>query len=830
MSQVSVALRKLFERHRIILWYDGKHELRAEFDAVDLPGVEKIELRNNQFAVKHRILRQEPGRKFLLYHNGPPPADADNWLLDVQLAHAEFRADQAALWLAELGLGFEFAGVVADHAEFFRSARRRQALRQALLADDTASQVRLKMLAICANTEPRLDEVLEALLGELAEDREERIRLVQRSNLAGFLWQQVERAYGYVSTTPGVRDFAIELFKSCYAAGLGEPARLGNDALVFMRRWKNTVNHQVAFETLSDYCSGILGIENDLHGREYRRLVELDLFEVIDRKIVADLVRDVAQRTLAPAAVEQIVRRRRQSHWRPRYHHLYEAIDHAARFLAGLDSLDLTVRSVADGVTQYSRTWYAFDQHYRKFIHHANQAGQPTLLASLASEVELRYSNQFLLKLNNAWQTQVDACARWDAPGVPRQQAFYESQVGSYLRKSNKVFVVISDALRYEVADELLRLIRQEDRYEAALEPALAMLPSFTQLGMAALLPHQGLAIAPDGASVLVDGASSLGIEQRKKILEQASAGKATAIRAVELLALGKEESRALIRDYDLVYVYHNRIDATGDKRETEGQVFEAVEATLEELVKIVKKLANANANNILVTADHGFIYQNQVLDDSDFAAEEPQGRQIVRLNRRFVLGYGLHKTSSFKYFTAEAAGRADDLETLLPKSINRLRVSGAGSRYVHGGAALQEVVIPILQINKKRQSDIGQVGVEILRSGSAIITTGQLGVTLYQSEAVADKLQPRTLRAGIYTAAGELISDRHELRFDSAAENPRARETVVRFVLTSQAEAANNQEVVLRLDEAIPDTSHYREYRSARYLLRRSFASDFEM
>lgn len=830
MGQIYAALTRLFERHRIVFWYDAKRELRAEFEALALPGVEKIELRNNQFGVKHRILRQEPRQKFLLYHAGPPPADADNWLLDVQLAHAEFRADQAALWLAELGLGFEFASLAADHAEFFRSARRRQALRQTLQAGDTAGQIRLKMLAICANAEPRLDEVLEALLGELAEGREEKIRLVQRAGLAGFLWQQVERAYGYTSPAPGVRDFAIELFKSCYAAGLGEPARLGNDAVVFMRRWKNTVSHQTAFETLSADCSAILGIENDLHGRELGSLVELDLFEAIERKILGDLIGAVAQRTLAPAAVEQIVRRRRQSHWQPRYQHLVETIDHAARFLAGLDTLDLTVRSLEDGVAQYSRTWYAFDQHYRKCIHHANRAGQPTLLAPLLDQVEKRYSNHFLLKLNNAWQAQVDACTRWDAPGVRLQQTFYESQVGGFLRKGNKVFVVISDALRYEVADELLRLIRQEDRYEATLEPALAMLPSFTQLGMAALLPHQRLAIAPDGASVLVDGVSSQGTEQRRKILEQASAGKATAIQAADLLRLGKEESRARIRDYDAVYVYHNRIDATGDKRETEGQVFEAVEATLEELVRIVKKLANANANNILVTADHGFIYQNQVLDDSDFAAEEPQGQEIVQRNRRFVLGHGLRETGSFKKLTGPAAGRADDLELLLPKSINRLRVSGAGSRYVHGGAALQEVVIPVLQINKKRQSDLGQVSIEILRSAGTTITTGQLGVTFYQSEAVADKLQPRTLRAGIYTAAGQLISDRHELRFDSAAENPRERETVVRFVLTSQAEAANNQEVVLRLEEAVPDTSHYREYRSARYLLRRSFASDFEM
>ena len=60
------------------------------------------------------------------------------------------------------------------------------------------------------------------------------------------------------------------------------------------------------------------------------------------------------------------------------------------------------------------------------------------------------------------------------------------------------------------------------------------------------------------------------------------------------------------------MYIYHNQIDATGDKRESEERVFEAVEATLAELVEIIKKLANANYTNMLITADHGFIYQNR--------------------------------------------------------------------------------------------------------------------------------------------------------------------------------------------------------------------------
>jgi len=93
----------------------------------------------------------------------------------------------------------------------------------------------------------------------------------------------------------------------------------------------------------------------------------------------------------------------------------------------------------------------------------------------------------------------------------------------------------------------------------------------------------------------------------------------------------------------------------------------------------------------------------------------------------------------------------------------------------------------------------------------------------------VTDKVRPRTLRAGIYTQLGDLISDCHNLKFDLASDNPRERELQVRFVLTRKADEANGQEVVLRLGEKHPGTTHYKEYKSLRYLIRRSFTSDFD-
>src|SRR5690606_2370186 len=330
MTQIAPALTRLFERHRIVFWYDDQRELREEFDALDLPDVEKIVLENNQFGVKYRILRQEPECKFLLYHDGPAPEHLNNWLLDVQLAHVQFVADRASLWATEVGLGLEFLDLVRDHAGFFQSGERRNRLRRLLAEDDTTHQIRLKLLAVCAGTEPNLDDILEALLGELADDGDERMRLIARSGLAGFLWDAAERAYGYTSATPGVRDFAIALFKACYALALEEPAALAPAARVFMQRWQDSVRHRDAFETLSAQCAEILDIRQDLERRAYTDLVDVDLFELVERKILHGLVQDVAARTIRADETEELVRRRRQSLWFKSYCHLYAAAESAA--------------------------------------------------------------------------------------------------------------------------------------------------------------------------------------------------------------------------------------------------------------------------------------------------------------------------------------------------------------------------------------------------------------------------------------------------------------------------------------------------------------------
>ena len=251
-------------------------------------------------------------------------------------------------------------------------------------------------------------------------------------------------------------------------------------------------------------------------------------------------------------------------------------------------------------------------------------------------------------------------------------------------------------------------------------------------------------------------GLSTQGTESRDKVLKTIHGERASAVQAKELLEMTQTSSRELLKANDVLYIYHNRIDHAGDKMQSEGEAFEATEKTFDDLIKLIKKLANANANNLLITADHGFIYQNSALDKSDYLAKDVDG-DILYNDRRFVLDKGLSYGKSLKTFSSEQLGLVGDVHAVIPKGIQRLRLSGSGSRFVHGGASLQEIIVPVISINKKRASDTRMVDVDVLRSGSSVITSGQISVSLYQAEAVSDKTQPRTLRLGIYTESGKL-------------------------------------------------------------------------
>src|SRR5690606_16373231 len=118
--------------------------------------------------------------------------------------------------------------------------------------------------------------------------------------------------------------------------------------------------------------------------------------------------------------------------------------------------------------------------------------------------------------------------------------------------------------------------------------------------------------------------------------------------------------------------------------------------------------------------------------------------------NRRFVIGQNLEGDNTTAAYKASQLGIVSDADVLIPKSINRLRVKGAGSRFVHGGATLQEIVIPVVRVTKRRQDTTSQVDIDIIKSTDRI-TTNILAVSFIQSDLISDNVLSRTIRSGIY-------------------------------------------------------------------------------
>ena len=828
-SGVRPHLSRRFETQRVVFWHDPEGEYADDLDALDLEEVETVRVANNEYAIKHRLLHVEPETKFLVYRSAAAPQGIGNWLLDLELAYGVFTADRTSLVQQELGLSADGIGdVVQSHEKFFRAAKRVQSLKKLLDADDDALLLQAKMSAVLlAQSEHSLLEITRALLIENASGADAKYVALTQYGLDDFYWRGVASIYGYTSQSPSIADFVLWVFRQAVAVFKSEgPGELRNIQLDF-GSLRNDRHSQDALATLAKRAAHDLEYAKMIEDASFRDLSGTDLFEEADQKIISDLAREVAARTVSAREVTEVIRSRQSSIWLDGYRKLYTAIGCASDLLAALDTLDVSMQSFDEGLERYRAEWFRIDQLYRQFTFASRTAPaeQTRVLEELRAQVESFYANKFLFTLGAAWQQQVDDLDRWRSLTLRPQTSFYTDHVTPITKDGRrKAVVIISDALRFEVADELGSLIRKEDRYDADLKAILGVLPSYTQLGMAALLPHSTIGHSTDGDPVRVDGQRTDGTANRGKILQAVDG---TAIQGENVLSMTRDELRELYQQHQVLYVYHNRIDATGDNPGTERQVFEAADKTLRELVDLVKHLTNANATNILITADHGFLFQDTALADSFYLSTLPQGDEINVKNRRYVLGRGLKADPAFKHFTAAQLGLDSDLDVQIPNSIHRLRLPGAGSRFVHGGAALQEIVIPVLAINKKRKSDTRLVDIKIMPETDKI-TTGQLVVKLFQSDPISEKVQTRTVRAGLYVGE-DLISNQPELVFDQESSDTRDRYQSAQMLLSQDANDHNNRAVEFRLEEKITNTNQWRTYTKAMYTLRRSFTSDFD-
>ncbi|MBH0009575.1 BREX-1 system phosphatase PglZ type A [Salinibacterium sp. SWN1162] len=817
-----------FEQHRLVVWRDPDGSYATAVETQAPTGVTVLRVENDEFGIKHRVLRDEPGTKFLLYRNGSVPEGTENWLLDLELAHGVFTADRSALMQTDLGLTAPGTDVlIAEHSGFFGEIKLVAKFKALLSPQNDLPTVKAKMCAVAlGQKEHSFSELTRTLLVQHAASDNSGYQSLVTQGLADFYWDGAAAIYGYESESPSVAGFVLWMFKQARDGFEATSSSAARNVEIDFRSFRDSMRSADALKKLARKAEIDLDFAEQANGASLSELARNDIFDAGEQEIIRHLIEGIRSQTLASRDVAEMIRtRRRDSVWFGDYSILYSALGAAAELLPAIRSARLDLSGFDDGLIHYRDDLFRIDQLYRQYTLASQTAEFTQPLEALNELVENAYVTDFLSKLGVSWQQQVDHVEKWKTPAITSQSSFYDHYIAPLLHGGRKkAVVIISDALRYEVAEELTSKIRGENKYDAKIEATLGVLPSYTQLGMAALLPHRTLAHSEDGDPVLADGLLSNGTANRSKIL--AAVG-GTAIQATGFLKMKPAERRDLYAANQVLYVYHDTIDATGDKAVSEHRTFKAASDAIDEIIDIVKKLASANATNIFVTADHGFLYQESRLAPQFNLTVKPQGDKLVVENRRYVLGRGLKQNNAFRLFTPEQVGLSSDLEVQIPNSICRIVKPGAGFQFVHGGASLQEIVVPVISINKGRSDTVELVNVDI-HPESDKITTGQIVVKLYQQSAVTDQRTARKLRAGLYFGE-QLISNESELLFDAESTEGRDRFQSVRLLLSKEADAANNHSVEFRLSEPIGETGEWKKYKSVPYTLKRSFTTDFD-
>ncbi len=838
--QVRQRIEKAFAatHKRIVFWEDEEPEFAESIAGLEL-GCAKVAIVDcNEFATKRRILRGEPENRFLVYRaGGAGPADED-FLLDIKLASEPFSCSVAAMHAQDTGLSHTGVDVVKEHEGFFASKERQEWLSAHVQGDDwlqgqRPADIELAMVAVCCGVKPGIRvDVLRGIGRSVALSwamgNEETERAIDRCNLVEALWNALREGFGYTSENPGVADFCLELMSSaCYGLTGDEPT-LTTEATLLVDSMSRDARAQTQFSRFVERGRGYVLSKVSLDDVDSDILSANAYLPDIDRVLVGRFVGEVADGVDVRDDIRRVMARRAGIPTYEVARGAYMSVLAANEVLARHRSFEdkgggmFTCKEVFDA---YVTGWHFVDRWYRLF-HAAPGDGAASVKRRLGEAVEARYG-QYLTSLAIRWQAAVLKGGGWAPSGIQQQRNFFLLEAGPS-SESRRTAVIVSDALRYECAAELSeRLVAAG--LDASIQPWLCTVPSYTQLGMAALLPNKRLSISPKSLHASVDGLDVTGTANRQKILSADSSVGGTCVPAKDILA---SKSLGAASKQKLAYVYHNKIDKVGDDIATEREVFDAVGVAFEQIERLVKMLLNDGYRRVYVTADHGFLYQDgdpKTFMYADIVTELITASDDAKSERRFVVAPDIAMYEDLMPFSAESLGLEGDFVVGIPKGIRRLRLSGSGARFVHGGLTLQETVIPVMRVERKRGKGgkATPVSAELLTGSKTVISGAEVSFEILQSEPVGGNLVPVHVRVAAYDADGKAVSQVTELDLASEDDDPNARRTPIRLALAQ--DISNGAQVTLRLDRRIGDTNKYVEgVASQTYKLRRRFGMDF--
>ncbi|CAI8826168.1 TIGR02687 family protein [Priestia megaterium] len=775
----------------IVFWYDSQsveRDLEEIKQVLHNEGIHVWELnKNNAFRTKVLLELEDTENSYLVYAPFAKPKDEENFLIDVLLyggKFGEFQADEVAIKMKELRLDhLSVRPLIEKHWSFFKSQKRIAKFKKLLPNTPNPDHVKQTMLAVLVNAKSiHSQDLLKSVIqfGGMRQSNEVFLQIEKYMDSSLF-FELVEDYFG-IKPNQEKRLFSImeHIVFQHYAFHVDEkmlpgiyPSTVPNICKVFIDDWLKSDDRGILEDILNE-LERHWGVGHSIEKYTYQAFIRCDTFSVIERKILDALCELFITETVVPSEWKEILAARSKSYWyKTHFHEEYELVEKVLEFYEqkALFERENPPSNLEQWYENYTNHHYVIDRLYRQiyvtFVNGTNLDKYEELMQRVTFWYEAKYLATLSKYTDDVLEEKLEK--KWKIPGVVDQRDFYSTYIRPIIEGTReRVFVIISDALRYEAGKELADKFGQRLNAEVKISSMQSTVPTYTQVGMAALLPGKITDISSDG-QVYVDGVSTKGIQNRNKVLQMHEPG-SVALNMEQFISLNKENGQEYIRGKRVVYLYHDNIDAVGDSSKTERYTFEAVESTIERIQAAVRKLTGTyEAVRIFMTTDHGFLYQTSEIEKYQ-KADGVKGT-IFDSNRRFAIGTGLSVPEGAFKLSLDYLGLVN-VEAVIAKGLNRF-TAGGGQRFVHGGAMPHESIVPVIEYRqikgKARKSEQERVNVRI-SSIQKVITSYQFVVPFFQEEKVSSELYKRTLRAAFYRN-DERISNELTITFDATGD-----------------------------------------------------------
>jgi len=827
-------------RRNIIFWYDAEAEFAEDIKELALENIKIIHLtESNSFYIKYLLEKEDIESNYLIYSPRPKPLPRENWLLDIEKYSQEFSTDKATLIMKDFGVLDEtLRNVFKKYIKFFNNEKRYKIFASYNIKEFTEEKIDIAVLStLCKLPVADFELVVKTILMEEVKEENKYIKEINSFGDIEVFWNLVEKKYGYHLQEKSLELLMImfQLTNLSYNLETKMPttwerflSSKRSNAIVFINHFMNhSVEHEV-YDVMANQIERKLKLSNYISKWEIEDYIICDTFKAFDEEIITRLITNLVENVGEYEKYRKIINRRRRTHWFNKLSDEYETVYYGMEILRLENELQKTLKgsTAFEIIDNYTKKYYLFDYFYRKFYLHYDRIEVKDKFFDLAEVIENTYTHWYLEELSMKWSQVIENELSSDIRinGLDKQQDFYNQYVVPHIRSEERVFVIISDAFRYETAKEFSDILNRDRRGKVELFYMQGVVPSYTKLGMAALLPHEKIEIS-DKADIVVDEINSAGTENRQKILSKYSTD-AVAIQYKDMQDMKRAEYKEKFIGKKLAYIYHNMIDAVGDKPSTEREVFEAVEKTFADLNNLIKNLMNnISATNIYITADHGFIYRRSTLQEYDKVTKADV--KAIDEGRRFILAEEKREEQGILSLSMNyLLGDDTTLNAIVPKGVTRFKVQGAGANYVHGGVTLQEIVIPVIKFKNIRKDEFKSSKVEVkLTNISRKITNRITFLEFFQTEKVEEKKIPIRLKLYIIDEEGKRISNEDIIIADSRSPKPEDRTFREKFTLKDQLYDKAKKYYLVVEDE---DETVEKIYDKVAFMIDLAIANDF--